>query len=238
MRFVWGIVLFVGLIWPFTGDAQPKPAKPAPKGAINVHEKVYLMARRTGDLSSATMALFYWMEFQPERKDLVDSLCFVYFYRGMFPQSAAVARDILKKRPSNLPVREILAQDYENTGAYTDAIFQYQQLFEAAPKPLFLYKLAALNYLNKDYTKAEEKLRQLEALPNAGKETIYLNYQGEAVTGQQVPLMAAIDNIRGVIFLDKTMRDEAVRAFQSALLVFPEFVMARRNLEIAQKLSN
>lgn len=208
-----------------------KPLPPPNK----LHERVYLKSKGVGDFSSATMALYYWMEAQPGRKDLMDSLCFIYLGRGMFGQSAAVAREILKEQKENLVVKEALAQSYEGLGAYFEAISVYQELFSAVKRPLFLYKVAALQYLSKNFVASEQNLNALETLPGVEKERIVLNYQGERLSSQAVPVLAATKNIRGILLMEAGMLQEAEAMFKSSLEIFPDFIMAERNLKTLKK---
>ena len=102
---------------------KSSPAGKTPPLPNKLHERVYLKSKGVGDFSSATMALYYWMEAQPGRKDLLDSLCLIYLARGMFGQSAAVAKEILKEQKDNLVVKEALAQSYEGLGAFISSYF-------------------------------------------------------------------------------------------------------------------
>jgi tetratricopeptide (TPR) repeat protein len=216
-------------------SGNPSPAGKNPPPPNKLHERVYLKSKGVGDLASATMSLYYWMEAQPGRKDLMDSLCFIYLSRGMFGQSAAVAREILKGQKENLPVKEALAQSYEGLGAYVEAISLYQQLFSSVKRPLFLYKVAALQYLSKNFSASEQNLDALDALQGAEKETIVLNYQGERVNSQAVPVLAATKNIRGILLMEAGREQEAEAMFNSALDISPGFIMAERNLQALKK---
>lgn len=214
---------------------KPSPEGKTPPPPSKLHERVYLKSKGIGDLASATMALYYWMEAQPARKDLMDSLCFVYLSRGMYGQSASVAREILKGPKENLPIKEALAQSYEGLGAYSEAITLYQQLFATIKKPLFLYKVAALNYLSKNFDASEQNLNSLESLDGVEKERIILNYQGERVNSQMVPVLAATKNIRGILLMEFGKKQEAEAMFNSAIEIFPGFIMAERNLQALKK---
>jgi tetratricopeptide (TPR) repeat protein len=228
------LVLMVAELNAQTGG-KPSPAGKAAPQTNKLHERVYLKSKGVGDLASATMSLYYWMEAQPGRKDLMDSLCFIYLGRGMFGQSAAVAKEILKDQKENLPVKEALAQSYEGLGAYPEAIAVYQQLFSSVKRPLFLYKVAALQYLSKNFSASEQNLDALESLAGVEKERIVLNYQGERLSSQAVPVLAATKNIRGILLMESGKKQEAEAMFNSALEVFPGFIMAERNLQTLQK---
>lgn len=227
------VLLAVKLSAQTTG--KPSPAGKTPPPPNKLHERVYLKCKGVGDLASATMALYYWMEAQPSRRDLLDSLCFIYLGRGMFGQSAAVAREILKDQKENLPVKEALAQSYEGLGAYIEAISVYQQLFSLVKKPLFLYKVAALQYLSKNVDASEQNLNALEALRGIEEERIVLNYQGERLNSQEVPVLAATKNIRGILLMEAGKKQEAEAMFNLALEIFPGFIMAERNLQALKK---
>jgi tetratricopeptide (TPR) repeat protein len=181
-------------------SGKPSPAGKTSPPPNKLHERVYLKSKGVGDLASATMSLYYWMEAQPGRKDLLDSLCFIYLARGMFGQSAAVAKEVLKDQKENLPVKE-----------------------------------AALQYLSKNFSASVQNLDALDALAGVEKERIILNYQGEQINSQAVPVLAATKNIRGILLMEAGKKQEAEAMFNSALEVFPGFIMAERNLQTLQK---
>ena len=228
------IMLFASTVVAQTAGNSSSAGK-TPPSPNKLHERVYLKSKRMGDLASATMALYYWMEAQPARKDLLDSLCLVYLGRGMFVQSASIAREILMDQKENLTIKEALAQSYEGLGAYKDAIVVYQQLFSSIKKPLFLYKVSALQFLSKNFEAAEQNLSALEALPGIEKEKILLNYQGESLNSQAVPVLAASKNIRGVLLMETGFKAESELMFKEALSIFPGFIMAERNLQALKK---
>jgi hypothetical protein len=71
----------------------------------------------------------------------------------------------------------------------------------------------------------------LEKAPDAAKETVNLAYPGENPPRQDVPLLAAIANIRGGIAIDLNKQEEAKKQFAKALEYYPEFTMAKKNRE-------
>jgi tetratricopeptide (TPR) repeat protein len=56
---------------------------------------------------------------------------------------------------------------------------------------------------------------------------IFVNEQQK----QKVPIMAAVLNFKGYIYAQKRNLPEAKKYFESAIRTFPDFVMAKRNLQ-------
>ena len=238
-----GFLLFMFLFTGLSGFSQEKKigqaalktgagtSSPAVNQQFQLQEKIYRRARQLGDLTTATQALHTMIALRPEKTDLNDSLCLIYLGRGLFQQSRDVAKEVLEKNSGNLPVREALAQSYENLGSYPDALTAYETLYNGTKKLLYLYKVAAFQYLLKRYAECDANLRQIELSPEAPAEKVVLNYPNENPNFQKVPILAAALNIRGVIAIDMNKLTEAADYFDQALLLMPDFIMAKKNKE-------
>ena len=64
--------------------------------------------------------------------------------------------------------------------------------------------------------------------PLALKETIGI---GSDDGRQNVPLKAAALNLRGIILTEINMKDKSKEALEAALKVYPEFALAKKNLD-------
>lgn len=209
----------------------PKPAKPAAPSPFTVQERIYQKALSLNDLETATGAVHTLLALRPDLTNWNDTLCLLYHGRSMFTQSWALSSEILKKRSDDLTFIEVHAQALEGLGQYAEAIKDYEVLVNKAPQPVFRYKAAALQYLLKRYGECEANLNFLISNNAIDKEKVPL--QGEAGSGtfQNVPLRAAVYNIKGILAIDMNKPDEAEAAFTEALRLFPEFIMARVNRE-------
>lgn len=234
MRFI-SFLLF-GMFMLSASMLEAQAGKPVTKQAeTTVHERVYLVAMQRGDYASASTALLYWMDARRDRKDLLDSLAVLYVNMNMIPQAAAVAQERLAQDGSNLPLRELLAQCYERLGRFEEARKEYTTLFDKLKKSLFLYKIATLYYFTRQENECIKTLDQLERLPSASSETVVLTYENPEDGQQTLPVLAAALNMRGAMELEKGQTDSAIRYFEQALSISPDFIMARKNLEKARK---
>jgi tetratricopeptide (TPR) repeat protein len=215
------------------GKAIPTSGKQAElnQQQFELQQAVYKRAIELNDLTEASGALYTMIALRPERLDLNDSLCFAYMGRGMYLQSGKLAQEILARDPKKQIFKEVLAQSEENLGMYKEALATYEELVNETKKTVFLYKVAALQYLLKRMGECEANLVLLEKAPDAAKETVNLAYPGENPPRQDVPVLAAICNIRGVIAIDLNKLEEAKKQFAKALEYYPEFTMAKKNLE-------
>lgn len=204
---------------------------------LRLQEKIYQHALENNDLEAATMAVYHIIALQPEKENWQDTLCLLYHGRGYYIQSAKIAQEILIRNPEALEFREVLAQAYENTGNYLEALRQYDKLVKADSNAVFLYKTALMQYMLRYYKDCERSVNQI--LDNSKTNNQFINTQTDLNSAilKQVPLRAAALNILGVIYMDMNKKEQAIAAFEKALEIYPDYLIVKENLKKIQSSS-
>jgi len=216
-------------------SAQAKAPAPKPSAEEARHQRVYTQAMKRGDYFGASNALLYWMDAAPSRTDLLDSLTLCYVNSNRIPQAIETGREVIRKKPDNYPMREVMAQCYESAGRLSEARAEYAFLYDKLKKTIFLYKIATLLYYMKDAANCQLTLAMLESQPAASEEKVVLTYDDGTNSSQSVSVLAASLNMRGAILLEAGKNAEAAVLFEQALQAEPEFRIARQNLEKSRK---
>lgn len=177
----------------------------------------------------ARTALYNMMAMDPSNNDLVDSLAVFYFEYGQYASAAIVAKEAQKRNPENILAYEIAAISFESLKIKDRALTEYESLFLKNNNTFTLYKIAFLQYdlerYNESNTSADILLRRKEL----ADETI--SFQKSDETQQQVPLPAALYNLKGIIAVQQNKTDEATQMFNKALELAPDFELAQANLK-------
>ncbi|GIV33131.1 MAG: hypothetical protein KatS3mg031_0666 [Chitinophagales bacterium] len=196
-----------------------------------LQEKIYNAAIRYNDLKAAQHALYAMIALQPGRTGLKDTLAYLYYNEGNYVQVVLLGKDILSAKPDNPEILELVAVSQQNLGLLKDALENFEKLYNITQNAVHRYNIASLQYMLKRYGECSESLNAILGLPdNPGNVTISTS-TGES---QQVPLKAAAFNMRGVIALEIGQPEVAIQNFQKALELFPDFVLAKGNLEKAR----
>ena len=231
------ILLLCGLfIFSLQVEAQknktPIPSY-SPDSIYALKEKVYRQSLKYNDLGVATQTLYEMMALAPEKKALKDTLAMLYFERGLYVNSLIVGDEVLKDKPDNLGMMEIVAVSKETLGFVKDALEDYEDLYKKSQMVEHLYEIIKLQYTLKRYGECQATANAAFQHPKASEATVSINMQDGR--RQTVPVKAAIYNILGVVYIDMKEIDNASKAFESALAILPEFELAKNNLALIRK---
>lgn len=207
------------------------PASPAPlnKEALFAHYKsVYDQAVKYSDFVVAREALYNMLVLKPERLGLKDTLTYLYYNGNNYVQVIVLGKEILEANPQKTDVLELVAVSQQNLGMLKEALESFEKLFAVTKDVYHQYNLATLQYMLKRYGECSESLNAIIASPDTSGVVAISDGKNES---QQVPVKAAAFNMRGVIALEINQADVAKQNFEKALQLFPEFVLAKNNLE-------
>jgi tetratricopeptide (TPR) repeat protein len=233
------ILLAVFLLASLCAIAQPRRTAPAEGNSTTTapvaaasnsrHMQVYTQALKYLDYTTALNALHYELSENPTRTDLRDSLASLYFSMNAFPQSILAAKDVLAADANNQKMLELTAISYQSLGALKDAVENYEKLYRLSNEPFHLYQMSVLQYQLQRIGECQASLQRLvqDAAAAQQKVTISVSQQ----SAQQVPLHAAAYNVLGIIATEQNNKELAKQHFTKALELFPEFVLAKGNLE-------
>ena len=211
------------------------PKSPASGGNLT---KADLLALKKGaynnslrylDYGTATQNVVDILTISPDAVEWKDTLCLLYFNRQMYPQTLLLTDELLKAKPQDAKALEMQAIAYDALGGHKQALEAYEKLYVISKDINHLYQVAGHQF---DLARIGECNQTLDAImksPEAEKATVSLNFGRNEQ--QTVPMKAAIYNMRGVIAQSLKQEAAAKQNFEEALKVYPDFVLAKGNLE-------
>ncbi len=198
-----------------------------------IQRSVFKQALAINDLNVATQALHVMVALQPQNHGLRDSLAFLYFNGGAHVQVVLLGKQILEQDPDKTEILELVAASEQSLGAIKEALTDYETLFTSSKEMYHLYQIASLQYSLKRFGECAASVDRILADPDAPAKKVKITIgQGQS---QDVPLNAAAINMKGVIALDMKKLEEAKGHFSNALKIYPEFQLAKMNLESIEK---
>jgi len=195
--------------------------------------KIYTSAVRYADLEVARNALYNLLVINPGNGAFADSLTLVYMDLKMFASAALLSQDIINGNPNNVQALEIGAYAFEQIGLNDRALPLYESLYLKNDNTLTLYKIAVLQIGLARFKEATTNLDIVLGRSDANEVNLY--FTGKDNTQLEVPLRAAILNLKGFIAAKEDRKEEAKKFYQQALILSPEFEIARKNLEELMK---
>lgn len=203
--------------------------KPSGSSLDKSYKAIYADAMKFGDYAVATNAVYGLLSLHPDSTSLLDTLAAIYFQRGAWPQVVLVTTDILGKNDANQGALELRAVANQSLGRAKESLDDYEKLYGQNSNPYHLYEIAALQFAMKRFGECEGSVQRLLADQTIKDKTIVISLQDGR--SQDVPLAAASMNLLGVMNLEQGKKENAKMAFESALKVFPEFILAKNNLD-------
>ncbi len=197
------------------------------------YKEVYRLAARYGDYTTAIAATYHLMALDPADASLKDTLASLYFGARSWAQAMTLGREILTTQPENAKMLQLVAISEENLGRAKEALEAYEKVYAQTKLPFHLYKVAVLQYGLQRLGECQNTLGMVIFAPDADKAkvTLPVNQQQQ----QEVNLKAAAFYIRGLVSLDQKEVALARQAFQEAVRLEPNFVLARRSLDELNK---
>lgn len=190
--------------------------------------QTYFRAMRYNDMQVAKNAIYDMLAANPQAVNWLDSLAAIYFEFEQYPSSLLVSKDLLRINSEDMNAVRIAAVSYEKLGLYSQAVSQYENLFLQTDDVNILYRIATLQF---------QLDRNNEALTNCDllltKEAVKQNKMVFPLTdkkNQQVSMLAAVYNLKGMVLAEQKKKDEAKAAYQKALEIAPDFQVAKDNL--------
>lgn len=200
--------------------------------AFEVQSRVYKTALKNYDLQAATIALYNMQALKPERTDLNDSLALLYFAGERYAQAYLIGEEIVKADPKRTDILEVVAVSKQNLGLVKEALADYEKLYAAEKSVYYLYQQATLQYQLKRYGECVASLDQIISNPEAEKQKVNIRLQQGS---QEVPMKAAAYNVKGICAMELNQEEAARQNFNEAIKLYPDFVLAKGNLDIINK---
>jgi len=212
------------------------------KSSVRIHEadstdidmKRYNLAMHFGDYEAAKNALYSLMIKYPNATNYLDSLTRLYFMVGAYSQCVLAGNTYLEKDSNNLYILESVAISQNSLSRSKEALVCYERLYRQTKAPFHAYQKAVLQYILKHSDECSATIAGLITDSTTGKQIIQINVDKN--NSQQVPLKAAAYNLRGILEKDMNQQEEARTSFKEALKIFPEFSLAKTNLDYISQL--
>lgn len=215
-------------------DAPASPVIPtADKNPLQVQKDVFRQAMRYSDFTTAAIALNYIIAIDPAQKAYKDTLALVYAELGANVQALSVSKDVLATDPNNALMLEVAAGAEEALGLVKESLEDYEKLYKISNRIYHLYKVATMQYYLKRFGECAVTLNTLLAAKDVNTEKIAMNYERQR---QEVPLSAAVYNMRGMVAMELNDPKAAKDNFNEALKIMPDFSLAKGNIALVDKI--
>ncbi|WP_162417991.1 tetratricopeptide repeat protein [Cyclobacterium roseum] len=213
-------------------DARPDSTIAAASGSKQaqneVDNRIYSLAMRYNDVSVAKIKLYELMERNPRNLSYAETLASLYFEMEQYGSAALVSLDILERNDESLTGLRVAAFSLEQLGALERALPHFESLHLLSGDLFSLYKTGYLQYTLKKYDEALNSVNMLIKDKKAAEQN--LNFPMGDNNTQEVSMVAAAQNLKGLIYKDQGSAEEARAAFEEALALSPEFQLAKENL--------
>lgn len=193
----------------------------------------YRLATRYNDFAEARSSLYSLITIEPQNDSLLYNLAYLYYDNQVYPSAILVCMDLLKLKPNHLGALEMSAVCYENLGIKDKALANYEKLYMATDDVKTLYKMANLQYDLKKYEESAVNVDILMSKNDLDKDSLV--FQMDDKKQKEFSLKIATLNLKGLVLAAQGKNDEAMKAYNDALALAPDFVFAKKNLE---KLTN
>ncbi|MDY7395623.1 hypothetical protein UMM65_10245 [Aureibaculum sp. 2210JD6-5] len=195
----------------------------------SLDKAVLKQAMRYADADVAKKSMYDIIAKEGDNSTYKDSLAYLYFNDRKFASCFMVCTDILSKDGNKQEVLEMQAISLENMGAFDKAAQSYAKLTVKSGNNYHAYKLANLYFAMKKYDEAYKAVQKAQELKDTGE--IKVSYAVNKNYQQQVALLAAISNLKGLIEFEQDKMDAAKISFQKAVELQDDFVLAKENLQ-------
>lgn len=203
--------------------------QPIPQDTIPIELKIYSNASYFLDYEVAKYAVYELISKYPQRLDYIDTLARIYFALGTYPQSIAAANVVLTNQPDNYPLMEIAAIAQNALNNHKEALLLYEKIYAHSKHPVDLYQVAVQQYSLQRFAESKTSIETMLTDSNSLAQKIRFTYDQNNT--QEVPLAAAGHNLKGVVEKELNNKENAIVEFNTALKIFPNFNLAKNNLE-------
>lgn len=208
-------------------------AQDAEKAKQEEYLSLYRRALGYNDLSSAAYALNAYLHHGGDAK-FNDSLALVFYNMNNLGGAYKLAGEINTKDPKNVTALTLLADISGRAGEVKKSLEWYEKLVELSPSPYNHYQLATKQFVLERSLECKQSLQKAIADSAQAKQQMVRLDIGEGY-GEDVPVLAAAMNMMGAIAYKEKDKVAAAEWYNKAIAAFPQFVIAKQNLEELKK---
>ncbi len=226
------ILLF--LFFSFQSVAQNDSTEQKTNGADKspiywLYDAHYRLAMQYNDYAEAKSALYNLVILEPQNDSLRYNLAYLYFDAGQNPSAILICEDILANSPTNLAALELGAIAFENLNIKDKALPKYEKIYMLSSSLNALYKMAFLQYDLKKYAEVVVNIDIL--LEHLDLKEAKVVFTDENQVSKEYPMKVAVLNLKGLVNKEIGNKELAKKAFEAALAISPDYVLAKTNLE-------
>lgn len=212
--------------------AQPKPTA-TPQQSLTQHFlRKYALASQWNDYTVAKDALYDLIIENPANDSLLFTLAYFYYENRQHAPALLVCQELLARDPKNLNYLEIAAVSGESLGVLDKALQNYETIYLLTSNTNSLYKIAFLQFDLKRYAESMTNVDILLTKPEINTEKVY--FADQENKNKEYVMKVAVLNLKGMIHLEQNDKPAAKKAFEEALAIAPDFVLAKQNLNKAK----
>lgn len=158
------------------------------------------------------------------------NILYGYFQNNQAETCFLLSKELSSQYKHDITFLEFYAQSADVLRKYGDASIGYEKLYFFTQKPSYGYLLANAQYYLGRYLECLQTIQTLKAKDECKNEFLdfTLNNSDEK---QKVPISAALYNLEGMAYFEMKDFEKCKTSFEKAINVFPEFNVAKGNLE-------
>jgi len=199
----------------------------------NEYLSLYRRALAYNDLGSAAYAVSAYLHNGGEAT-FNDTLALIYYNMNNLGGAYRLAGEINEKDPKNPTALTLLADISGRAGEVKTSLEWYEKLIAVAPSPFNQYQLATKQFILERNLECRQSLQKVIADSASAKEQSVRLDIGEGYA-EEVPVLAAALNMLGALSYKEKDNVKAKEWYEKAVSVFPDFVIAKQNLEELKK---
>jgi len=198
-----------------------------------LYDAHYRLAMQYSDYDEAKSALYNLIILEPQNDSLLYNLAYIYFEDGKYPSTILSCKDILASNPNHEGALELSGVSFENLGLKQKALSKYEKLYMVTSSINSLYKMAFLQF---DLNKIAECSVNIDMLlDNEEINTASVFFSGENNATKEFPMKVVVLNLKGLVNEQQGNKDMAKKAYEDALVISPDFELAKTNLSKLNK---
>jgi tetratricopeptide (TPR) repeat protein len=196
---------------------------------IKISLSIFKQAKEYSDGATMITALHQIIAAEGPNSTYKDTLAITYYKMNNPLSCHLVTKELLEKKSSNLLLLELEAMSLQQLNHKKEAITAFEKLFSLSKNKYHGYQLALLQQGLKRLAEAQLTINQTIACEDI--KAAELDFPVDKNNTQKVLLNAAIMNLKGLIAYELKDTAAAKKAFEEAVKISPDFVLAKQNAE-------
>lgn len=201
---------------------------PASNASIQKLQKLYKTSYDLKDIPTAITAVQLILT-HDSTNVLRDSLPSMYLAVQNIDACLTTTEDALKRHPESEEYAKYKMLCLEQVGKAEELFTLAKSLYDKTGKAEYVYKIASVQLVTGEFDAATKTINDMMEKYKNTKDSVDIFI--DQAQSQRVPIVAACWNMKGYLYIQTQKYQQAGEAYQKAIQIFPDFVMARRNLQ-------